>query len=226
MTRTTYLVDDDDAVRNTMRDLLGLQPDQIIRDFASGEAFLAVADDVDAGVLLLDLNMPGMGGMEVLQLLEARSGKFATVILTGAGTVPRALDAMRGGVFDFIEKPCPAETLLDTVDAAYADLIRKGAAMVGVDKAKAQVARLSRREHDVLTGLIEGQANKNIAHALDISPRTVAIYRANLMQKLGVRSLPEAMRIAFAAGMAPGDQAPRAQDLRGIMAGRDRLAPI
>ncbi|MFA6113675.1 MAG: response regulator [Sphingomonas sp.] len=226
MTRTTYLVDDDAAVRNAMRGLLDLQPDQTLLDFGSGEAFLDVAGEVDPGVLLLDLNMPRLGGMEVLQALRAFPGKFAVLVLTGMGTVPRALDAMRDGVFDFLEKPCPVEQLLDTVDAAHADLALKREAIAGADKAKAQIDTLSGRERDVLMGLLDGLANKNIAFALDISARTVEIYRANLMHKLQVRSLPAVMRIAFAAGMAPGGQTPRTEDLSGIMTGRDRLAPI
>jgi two-component system response regulator FixJ len=226
MTRTTYLVDDDDGVRNAMRGLLELQPDQVILDFRSGAAFLNVAAELVPGVLLLDLNMPGTGGMEVLQALQVYPGKFATLILTGMGTVPRALDAMRDGVFDFLEKPCPVDRLLGAVDAAYADLIQKSATTSVIDKARAQIETLSGRERDVLLGLINGQANKTIAFALDISSRTVEIYRGNLMDKLQVRSLSAAMRIAFTAGLIPGGQPSRADDLSGIMMGRDRLAPI
>lgn len=204
MARTIYLVDDDKDVRNALRGLLELQQDQAIQDFASGEAFLAAAGQLDPGVLLLDLNMPGLGGLDVVKALQSSfPHKFAILILTGMGTVPHALDAMHGGVFDFIEKPCPTQLLFDTVDAADAALARERAAAVAADLAKERIACLSPREYDVLMGLLEGQANKEIADALAISARTVEIYRSNMMAKLKVRSLSAAIRIALVAGLAP-----------------------
>ena len=129
MARTTYLVDDHEGVRTAIRRLLELRPDQIVRDFDSGEAFLAEADSLEPGVLLLDLNMPGLRGLEVLEELQAlHRGNFIVMILTGMDTVPHALGPMRGGVFRFIEKPCEAQKLFDTVDAAHIALVRGRAA--------------------------------------------------------------------------------------------------
>jgi len=204
MARTTYLVDDDNGVRNAFRSLLELQPDQIVRDFNCGEAFLAEADDLKPGVLLLDINMPGMSGLEVLEALWSyHPGKFAILVLTGMGSVSHALDAMRGGVFDFIEKPCDAQKLFDTVNAAHWALAQDTAAAALAAQARARIGSLSGREHDVLIGLLEGNANKEIAEKLDISSRTVEIYRSNMMAKLKVHSLSAAIRVALVAGVTP-----------------------
>ena len=114
-----------------------------------------------------------------------------------------AVQAMKAGALDFVEKPYEAETLLRIVDVAFSRLAHDSAAAAHAEQARTKIEALSPRERDVLMGLIEGRANKVIAYELDISPRTVEIYRANLMTKLQVRSLPEALRIAFAAGLIP-----------------------
>lgn len=162
------------------------------------------AADLDPGVLLLDFNMPGANGLEVLTALQSRQpGRFAAIILTGEGNVGLAVQAMKSGAFDFIEKPYEASVLLNTVDASFAGLEHQAVAATHAEQARLRIAALSPRERDVLMGLIEGRANKVVAHELDISPRTVEIYRAKLMAKLTVRSLPEALRTAFAAGLIP-----------------------
>lgn len=202
MTRSIYLVDDDDAVRASLHSLLSLRADLIVRSFRSGDQFLADAAELDPGVLLLDFHMPGTNGLEVLAALQSRDpGRFAAIILTGEGNVGLAVKAMKSGAFDFIEKPYEASMLLNTVDASFARLEHQAIAATHAEQARARIAALSPRERDVLMGLIEGRANKVIAYELDISPRTVEIYRANLMTKLTVRSLPEALRVAFAAGL-------------------------
>ena len=207
MARTTYVVDDDGGVRKAFRSLLELQPDQIVRDFSSGETFLAEVGSLEPGVLLLDLNMPGLSGLEVLETLQSRHrGKFTILIMTGMGTVSDALDAMRGGVFDFIEKPCDAKSLLASVDAAHIALAWDGAAAASAAQAKARIGTLSGREHDVLIGLLQGNANKDIAETLDISPRTVEIYRSNMMAKLNVHTLSAAIRLALVAGVTPSSR--------------------
>jgi two-component system response regulator FixJ len=204
MMRNIYLVDDDDAVRASLHSLLSLQSDLAVRSFRSGDGFLEDARALDTGVLLLDFHMPGLNGIEVLNALaESEPGKFATVILTGEGNVGLAVQAMKAGALDFIEKPYEAEALIGIIDAAFSRLEHDSASAAQIEQASAKIEGLSPRERDVLMGLIEGRANKVIAYELDISPRTVEIYRANLMTKLGVRSLPEALRIAFAAGLIP-----------------------
>lgn len=204
MGQTTYLVDDDDGIRLAFRAVLELQSDHVIRDFVNGEAFLVEAEQLETGVLLLDLNMPGLNGLEVVKILQAsHPGKFAILILTGVGTVPHALDAMRSGVFDFIEKPCEAKLLYEAVDLAHAALAQHIAAAAAATQARSRIGSLSPREHDVLIGLLEGHANKTIAHMLDISARTVEIHRSNMMAKLGARTFAGAIRLALVADLIP-----------------------
>lgn len=204
MTRTIYIVDDDDAVRASLHSLLSVRADLVIRSYRSGDAFLAECGELDSGVLLLDFHMPGSSGLDVLHKLND-SPTFVPIILTGQGNVSLAVQAMKAGALDFIEKPYEADQLLQIVDSAFSRLEADSDAAARVDQASAKIARLSPRETDVLKGLIEGRSNKIIAYELDISPRTVEIYRANLMEKLEVRSLSEALRVAFAAGLFPKD---------------------
>ena len=202
MTRTIYIVDDDDAVRASLHSLLSVRGDLVIRSYRSGDAFLDEADELDPGVLLLDFHMPGASGLDVLNTVGQRP-TFASVILTGQGNVGLAVQAMKAGALDFIEKPYEADQLMQVIDTAFSRLEQNSDAALRVDAAKSKIAKLSPRECDVLMGLIEGRSNKVIAYELDISPRTVEIYRANLMDKLEVRSLSEALRVAFAAGLIP-----------------------
>lgn len=202
MTRTIYIVDDDDAVRASLHSLLSVRSDLLVRGYRSGDAFLQQVEDLDPGVLLLDFHMPGSTGLDVLQVLNG-SNRFVPIVLTGQGNVSLAVQAMKAGALDFVEKPYEADVLMQLVDAAFARLEEDSEAAARISAAEAKIAKLSPRETDVLKGLIEGRSNKIIAYELDISPRTVEIYRANLMEKLDVRSLSEALRIAFAAGLFP-----------------------
>jgi two-component system response regulator FixJ len=201
MNRSIYVVDDDDAVRASLHSLLSVQTDLMIHSYRSGDAFLEEAGELDPGVLLLDFHMPGASGLDVLQAIDRTN--FASIILTGQGNVTLAVQAMKAGALDFIEKPYEAEQLMQVIGTAFSRLDQDSGAMARVDLARAKIAKLSPRECDVLMGLIEGRSNKVIAFELDISPRTVEIYRANLMEKLEVRSLSEALRVAFAAGLFP-----------------------
>jgi two-component system response regulator FixJ len=176
--------------------------DLVIRAYASGDALLQDAEALEPSVLLLDFYMPGATGIDVLNATK-EMGKFVAVVLTGQGNVEIAVEAMKAGAFDFVEKPYNVETLMQCVEDAFFRLESDGSSTARIEAARKEIAKLSPREMDVLLGLIEGKANKIIAYDLDISPRTVEIYRANLMEKLGVRSLPEALRVAFAAGLIP-----------------------
>lgn len=203
MMRTIYLVDDDDAVRASLHSLLALGPNHVVRSFRSGDAFLAELPALPAGALLLDIRMPGSSGLDVLREIRAFDRKFAAVILTGEANIELAIQAMKMGALDFIEKPYDPEKLLATVASAFSRLDQDSTAASEAADARRKITLLSPRERDVLMGLIEGRPNKVIAHQLDISPRTVEIYRAHLMKKLQVRSLSDALRIAFAAGLIP-----------------------
>jgi two-component system response regulator FixJ len=201
-TRSIYIVDDDDAVRASLHSLLSVRPDTLIRGYKSGDAFLAAMGELEPGCLLLDFHMPGATGLDVLNAIQGNAA-FTAVILTGRGDVNLAVQAMKAGAHDFIEKPYQFEELSNAIETAFAKLEATSAEAARAGAASAKLDALSAREQDVLKGLIDGRSNKLIAYDLDISPRTVEIYRANVMTKLGVKSLSEALRIAFAAGMVP-----------------------
>ncbi|MEW9854481.1 response regulator transcription factor [Novosphingobium sp. M1R2S20] len=200
-TRAIYIVDDDDSVRDSLRALLAIHSNLLIHCYRSGSAFLEQVDELDPGVLLVDYHMPGVSGVEVLRATDR--SRFLTIMLTGHASVSLAMEAMRAGAIDFLEKPYEPERLLDIVDAAFERLERNRAADARVAAAQAKIERLSGREKAVLDGLIRGRPNKVIAHELEISPRTVEIHRSKLMDKLEVGSLSEALRISFAAGLIP-----------------------
>jgi two-component system response regulator FixJ len=198
-----YIVDDDEAVRGSLAALLAAHNREQVRQFASGDAFIEVCHLLAPGCLLLDIQMPGRNGLEVLRSLSECKTEFATIMFTGQGNITQAVAAMKSGAIDFLEKPYDERTLLDAIAAAGERLDRTTAESARIAAARASIARLSPRELDVLQGLASGDLNKVIAYKLEISPRTVEIHRANLMDKLGARSLPEALRIAFTAGMVP-----------------------
>lgn len=203
MIRSVFIIDDDKETRLSLHRLLSLSSDVLIRSFASGDAFIAQLPELDPGVLLLDLNMPGRSGLDVLAELQG-DDRYVSVILTGEGNIEAAVAAMKAGAFDFLEKPYKHQALAEVMEAAFEHLERTSATASRVEDAKRLLRRLTQRETDVLQGLIAGHANKVIALNLAISPRTVEIYRANLMTKLGVKSLSEALKIAMAAGALSG----------------------
>lgn len=203
MMRSVYIVDDDDPVRSSLQGLLAERPGHQIRVFRSGDDFLESLEPEDGGVLLLDYHMPGSNGLDVLRSLGDQRVRFAAVMLTGQGDVSIAVQAMKAGAVDFLEKPYDPYHLLRVVEAAFKRFESETGHQERLKAATDRIDRLSPRERDVLMGLIEGRANKVIAHDLDLSPRTVEIYRANMMEKLGVGSLSEALRVAFAAGLVP-----------------------
>jgi two-component system response regulator FixJ len=200
--RCIYIVDDDKLVREGLQFLLSTQPDLLVFPCRSGDDFLAGVEDKPGGCVLLDYKMPGTSGLEVLRQIAEMKPKFATIMLTGQGEISIAVQALKLGAFDFLEKPCNPAVLIQVVEQACIALEQDQRAQSVVQDARDTIARLTPRERDVLAGLLEGRANKAIGYDLDISPRTVEIHRANLMDKLGVRSLSEALRIAISAGFS------------------------
>lgn len=196
-----YIVDDDEPVRKSLQSLLYTRSDVTIDSFSSGDAFLAAAARLAPGVVLLDVHMTGASGLDVLAQVKARELPLVCVIITGHGNIAMAVQAMKAGAIDFLEKPYDHLSLMATIERACDRLDQVEAEAARVAAAQKAIARLAPREIDVLMGLIVGKVNKVIAHELDISPRTVEVYRANLMTKLHVRTLPDALRIAFAAGL-------------------------
>jgi two-component system response regulator FixJ len=201
--RTIYIVDDDDPVRASLQSLLSVRKNLLIRSFRSGDLFLEQVEELDPGVLLLDFNMPGSNGLDVLRALRPFGNRFVSIVLTGKGSIDVAVQAMKIGAMDFLEKPYDPVVLLQLIDSAFVQHEQQHAMEERTAQAASRINALSPRERDVLKGLIEGRSNKVIAFELELSPRTVEIYRANLMQKLDVRSLSDALKIAFAAGMFP-----------------------
>jgi len=201
MARLVYIVDDDDAIRSSLGLLLQLQPGIATRGYSSGEAFLADLDQLEPGVVLLDVQMPGRSGIEILSTIVRSGSRLATIMVTGAGNIGMAVRAVKEGALDFLEKPYDHQTLLENIERAFETLDKAGRTADREDDARERMGRLSPREVEVLMGLIAGRANKVIAYELDISPRTVEIYRANVMTKLNVRSLSEALRLAFCSGL-------------------------
>jgi two-component system response regulator FixJ len=193
-----HIIDDDDALRDSLAALIGIWPEWRVETWCSGSDFLNAASDVKPGVILVDQNMPGATGLDVLRA-TANDPRFAVVLMTGAADVRLAIESFRAGVVHLIEKPCDPDALRDALVEATIRVEKSRP----VFAARARIARLSRRERDVLDGLVSGSPNKVIAYTLGISPRTVEVYRANLMDKLDVASLSAAIRLMFAAGLTP-----------------------
>lgn len=198
-----YVVDDDDELRISLVELIETRGRWKVRAFSSGEHFLDEVVDAQPGCVLLDLYLPGKSGLEILQELRTRAPLQQTVVLTGEGNVTVAVAAMRAGAFDFLEKPIGWAQLEQSIASALQRLQDEDLQHRRIAEAKARVARLSAREQEVMTGLIEGLPNKLIAYRLGLSTRTVEVHRASLMEKMELNSLSEVLKCAFAAGMFP-----------------------
>jgi two-component system response regulator FixJ len=196
-----YVVDDDAAVRDSLQVLLEASG-YAVRCFPSARDFLAVAKTIDYGCVLVDLQMPGMDGLELKHWLNERNIALPVVVVTGHGDIATAVEAMRAGAKDFIEKPFTDEAILTGIRIGLADRPQPST----MDQAKMAILErlknLSPREREVLDGMVAGHANKVIAFNLSLSPRTVEIHRARVMDKMQARSLSELVRLAIAAGIA------------------------
>jgi two-component system, LuxR family, response regulator FixJ len=200
--RVVHIIDDDEAVRQSLAFLLS-SAGLAVRLYDSAAAFLLSLPDAQSGCLITDVRMSGMTGIELLHELKAKACGLPAIVITGHGDVPLAVEAMKAGAIDFIEKPFDEEAILSAVRSALDRRRREGRG--GEDNAAvaAKLALLSERERQVLEGLISGYPNKTIAHDLGISPRTVEVYRANLMTKMQAKSLSELIRMAIIAQISP-----------------------
>jgi len=188
-----HVVDDDEAVRDSIAFLLDTA-DLKVRTYESATAFLATTDR-PAGCIVTDVRMPDISGIELAHRLRDEGSAEPVIIITGHADVPLAIEAMRAGVVDFIEKPFDDEVLLAAIRRVMAQADEASSADAERRDLTARFDALSPREHDVLEGLVKGHANKAIAFDLSISPRTVEVYRANLMSKMQARSLSELVRM-------------------------------
>jgi two-component system response regulator FixJ len=196
-----YIVDDDDAVRDSLETLLSASGYKV-RGFASPREFLAVAGTIEFGCVLVDLQMPGMDGLELKNRLNQRNIDLPVVVVTGHADVATAVAAMRAGAKDFIEKPFTDEAILAGIRMGLADRPKPNVADQAKQAILDRLKNLSPREREVLDGMVAGHPNKVIAYNLSLSPRTVEIHRARVMDKMQARSLSELVRLAIAAGIA------------------------
>lgn len=193
-----YVIDDDEAIRRSLAFLLrtaGL----VARTYESAEVFLGEAKDLAPGCVITDVRMPGIDGIELVRRLTEARLPLAGIVITGHGDIALAVEAMKAGAVDFIEKPFKDEVLLRAVERA----LNSGASSDAVARQhdQAALASLSPRERQVLEGVVAGKTSKVIARDLDISPRTVEVHRAGMMMKTGAKSLSDLVRMALLVGL-------------------------
>ena len=196
---TVYVIDDEGDVRRSLGFFLktaGFLP----RPFLSGEDFLADAPQLAPGCVLLDVRLGGISGLEVIEQLGARRSRLPVIIMTGHGDIATAVQAMKLGAIDFLEKPFGEDALAAALRRGFDLLEQRSRAEDERQEAERLIESLSPREHNVLALLSEGKSNKEVANLLDLSVRTVEMHRAAMFDRLSVRSLPEALKIAFRAG--------------------------
>jgi two-component system response regulator FixJ len=195
-----YVIDDDEAMRDSLSFLLDSANFNVTL-FETALRFLEALPGLEFGCVVSDVRMPGLDGIELLKRMKANQSRFPIVIMTGHGDVPLAVEAMKLGAIDFLEKPFDDDRLIAMIDAAIrqAEPSLKSEALT--HDIAARVASLSPRERQVMNGLIAGLSNKLIARDYDISPRTIEVYRANVMTKMQANSLSELVRLAMRAGL-------------------------
>ncbi len=194
-----YIIDDDDAVRGSLSMLLRSE-DLKATSFGNPLEFLSKVDELEDGCIVLDLCMPEMSGMAVMEELQKRDIKMPVICITGHGDIPTAVKALKVGANDFLEKPFDSMMLIGIIKECIAD--RKDMHQVELFElnAKQAVESLTPREHEVLKGMVDGLRNKQIAFDMNISIRTVELHRVHVMEKLGAKSLSDVLKIAIAAG--------------------------
>ncbi|HMJ41287.1 MAG TPA: response regulator FixJ [Pseudolabrys sp.] len=198
--QTIYVIDDDDAVRQSLQFMLkaaGITA----RTFESAKAFMEALPQITAGCIVTDVRMPEVTGIDLLRHIMKNNPDLPVIVITGHGDISLAVEAMKIGAVDFLEKPFDGQQLLTAVRSALSREADTGKRKADLAAIQDKLAALSNRERQVLEGLVAGSANKNIAFDLGISPRTVEIYRANLMTKMAANSLSDLVRMAMTAGI-------------------------
>lgn len=199
-TKVIHLVDDEEAIRKSAGFMLR-SSGYAVHSYASGTEFLKAAGAAEMGCVLLDVRMPKLDGLQVQAAMRERGITMPVVVLTGHGDVSVAVQAMKAGAVDFLEKPFEKAAVIDAIERGFARLENTGAREIEEAEAEVRLALLTPREREVLDGLAQGYPNKTIAYDLGISSRTVEVHRASLMAKLSAHSLSDVLRIAFAAGV-------------------------
>lgn len=193
---TVYIVDDDEAVRDSLRWLLEAN-NYRVRAFPSGESFLAEYDEKRPGVLIVDVRMPGMSGLELQEQLLMRKSTMPIVFITGHGDVPMAVSTIKKGAIDFLEKPFNETDLREIVGRMFEQANERLSQAQAQRAHDAMLARLTAREQQVLERIVAGRLNKQIADDLGISIKTVEAHRANIMEKLQVTTVADLMKVAL-----------------------------
>jgi FixJ family two-component response regulator len=191
---TVFIVDDDQAVRDSLTDLMDSVGLDVV-SFANANDFLAEYSKDSAGCLVSDIRMPGMSGLELQLELKRREAILPIILITGHGDVPMAVQAMRNGALDFIQKPFRDQELLDLVNKALQSCDQQQNTQQESQSVKNHIHNLTPREHQVMGMVVEGKANKVIAIDLGLSQRTIEVHRANVMHKLEARSVADLVRI-------------------------------
>jgi FixJ family two-component response regulator len=192
--QTVYVVEDDEAVRDSL-ELLLKSDGKPVKTYDNANAFLKDYAESMAGCIVLDIRMPGMDGMELQKKLNEKHSILPIIFVTGHGDVPMAVDAMKEGAIDFIQKPYREEALLEKIDAALSQDVEQRKTLGEKQEILRRVKSLTPREHEIMDRMIEGQANKVIAIELEISQRTVEIHRSRVMHKMGTHSLAHLVRM-------------------------------
>ena len=195
-----FVVDDDEAVRNSLKLLLKSVGMPAVA-YASAEEFLAAYDDEQPGCIVLDVRMPGMSGPELQDELNRRGAPIPVIFITGHGDVPMAVEAMRHGAVDFLQKPFSDKDLVGRIQLALAADRRNRETIGAKDQIRARIAALTPRERQVLDLVTQGKSNKVIAGDLGASQRTVEIHRSHVMEKMGATSLAQLVRMTLIAGI-------------------------
>ena len=195
-----YVIDDDEAMRDSLNFLLESAGFGVTL-FDTAQSFLDSLPALAFGCVVSDIRMPGLDGIELLKRMKAQSSPFPILIMTGHGDVPLAVEAMKFGAVDFLEKPFEDERLTAMIESAIRQAEPAARNEAVLQDIAARVASLSPRERQVMEGLVAGLSNKLIARDYDISPRTIEVYRANVMTKMQAGSLSELVRLAMRAGM-------------------------
>lgn len=196
-----YVIDDDESARHSLEFLLDVAGIRV-RSFASADAFLKASPPLAGACIVTDVRMPGRSGVELVQELKGRGAAVPVIVITGHADVPLAIQAMKAGIADFIEKPFDDEIMLSAIRNALAQQAGDERAHAERQQILDRMSTLSPREREVMDGLVAGQANKAIAFDLDISARTVEVYRANAMMKMQAKTLSELVRMVTIAQLA------------------------